>query len=366
MAHKQIPTIGLLAVSVLVMLAVVEGTLRLVPSLLSPGARLHISERRAPAWYVPHPYLGHLHRPQRHAHDPWGFRNPWPWPTPVDILAVGDSFTYGYQVTDEEAWPARLTYALTPRTVVNLGLIGAAPQQYLRLYETFGLARTSKVLLVGIFLGNDLWGAKEFEQWWQAGGMGAFPDAWREKKTPGLRGWIRDRLGHLYLVALWQDVQASYRTGRLFGGTTLTLASGERLQLVPSLLAQTAAAARPGSAKFTLVLDTIARIHALSQQHQAQCVILFFPSKEEVYLPLLEEHVPDLAAAFLPSLDQRGIAYLNLSPSFRARAAAGEKLFFEVDGHPNTQGHALIAEVVGAYLTRQAQLDGPGHEPSPR
>jgi hypothetical protein len=183
LAARDLLPVVVLAGSALVTLAVVEGTLRLVPSLLSPGARLQVEERRVPAWYVPHSYIGHLNRPLRQSRDPWGFRNPWPWPTPVDILAVGDSFTYGYLVGDQQAWPARLAQALAPRTVINLGLIGAAPQQYLRLYETFGLALRPKVLLVGIFLGNDVWGAKEFERWWRAGGWGRFP-TFGERSTP--------------------------------------------------------------------------------------------------------------------------------------------------------------------------------------
>jgi SGNH hydrolase-like domain, acetyltransferase AlgX len=102
----------------------------------------------------------------------------------------------------------------------------------------------------------------------------------------------------------------------------------------------------------------------LAQQHQTPCVILFLPSKEEVYLPLLGEQAADLARPFMAALTQRGIAALDLGPYFRARAAAGERLFFEMDGHPTAQGHALIAEVVGAYLNTHALPLGAGGESS--
>ncbi|MBV8191138.1 MAG: hypothetical protein JO339_28125 [Alphaproteobacteria bacterium] len=39
------------------------------------------------------------------------------------ILAVGDSFTYGDEVLDEEAWPAQLQ-RLTGRRVLNGGVTG--------------------------------------------------------------------------------------------------------------------------------------------------------------------------------------------------------------------------------------------------
>ncbi|HXH10136.1 MAG TPA: SGNH/GDSL hydrolase family protein [Alphaproteobacteria bacterium] len=362
--------------SILFTVVLLEATLRLFPDLLMEGSRLRIHwqelRREHRKWYVAHPYIGHLHQTKLHAsamtarpgveaagkRDAWGFRNSWPWPTQVDILAVGDSLVYSQMVDDHHAWPERLAQELPQHHVLNLGLIGGAPQQYLRVYETFGLDLSPKVLLVGLFLGNDLWGARQFERWREAGGKGAFPDFGKADAVGGISGWLVKRMKGLYLHALLQDVRDSFRDGRFLGGKTLILASGERVQLVPSILAQMAAYAQPHRSEFQLVLDTLERIDSLAKAHQTHCVILFFPSKEEVYLPRLDENVPDLAAPFIPELRKRGIAYVDLGPSFRARAAAGEKLFFEVDGHPNEHGYALIAEVVVTYLRHHAQQYG--------
>lgn len=61
-------------------------------------------------------------------HDPWGFRNSWPWSEEVDILAVGDSFTYSQMVDEDQVWPTMLARRSPHSRVLNLGLIGAAPQ----------------------------------------------------------------------------------------------------------------------------------------------------------------------------------------------------------------------------------------------
>jgi hypothetical protein len=58
-------------------------------------------------------------------------------------------------------------------------------------------------------------------------------------------------------------------------------------------------------------------------------------------------------------MDKLGMAYLDLTWAFRQRAAAGERLFFEVDGHPNTTGYALIAELVFAHLKHNAEAYAP-------
>ena len=94
-AVKVLGVALLMACSLLGSLALVEGTLRLFPSLLPEGTRLRVHWRAGDRqWYQPHPYIGHLHRADSHAsaqtarpgvedegeRDPWGFRNRWPWP----------------------------------------------------------------------------------------------------------------------------------------------------------------------------------------------------------------------------------------------------------------------------------------------
>ena len=371
--RKAALSVLMLTLSVLVTLLLIEGMLHLLPGLLTEGARLRIHwQGSGERWYVPHPYIGHLHLPETHAsartarpgiernevRDRWGFRNPWPWPARADIIAVGDSLTYSQMVDDDRAWPAILARALPHSPILNLGLVGAGPQQYLRIYETFGIERAPRVLLVGLFLGNDLWDARKFDRWWQAGGEGSVVEFGRKDALPGVRGWIERRMQRLRLPVLLKDLRQSYREGRFLGGKTLTLAGGGRVQLVPSLLAQMAGYEKPGRPEFTLVLDTLEQMHRLAARHQTHCLILFLPSKEEVYLPLTGAEAADLAAPFLPELEKRGVAYLDLGPPFRQRAAAGEQLFFEVDGHPNAQGYELIAAVVLGHLRANATRYG--------
>jgi hypothetical protein len=82
------------------------------------------------------------------------------------------------------------------------------------------------------------------------------------------------------------------------------------------------------------------------------------PSKEEVYLPQLDDNVPDVTRGLRDLFDSRGIEYLDLVPGFREHARAGEQLFFEVDGHPNQRGYALAGELVLNHLRANAARYG--------
>ena len=106
------------------------------------------------------------------------------------------------------------------------------------------------------------------------------------------------------------------------------------------------------------MVDTLQRIQSLAKENDANVLVILQRSKEEVYLPLLGESVPDAASPLRAELEKRGIAYLDLLQEFRRRAAEGEVLFFETDGHPNARGYALIAELVISHLKQHAKEFG--------
>jgi hypothetical protein len=76
------------------------------------------------------------------------------------ILVLGDSFTVGTNVRQEEAYPKglerRLRSLYGPRIqVVNSGVGGWQPIQYAEYYEHYGYRFEPDLILVGFFVGND-------------------------------------------------------------------------------------------------------------------------------------------------------------------------------------------------------------------
>jgi hypothetical protein len=181
--------LALIAGGLLLSLLLMEGLLRAFGALL-PGEMQQII-RTPGSMGVAHPYIGHLHTPnnsfvvsgrdfQELNHtDGHGFRNAWPRPARADIVVVGDSLTFGYGVSDTKTWPSILARDLPSARIINLGLIGAGPQQYLRVYETFGIPLCPAVVLVGVFVGNDFWDAGLFDRWVRSHAGGNYM-VWRD------------------------------------------------------------------------------------------------------------------------------------------------------------------------------------------
>lgn len=364
---------ALLGVSVWFALGLAEFGLRLFPEMLSEEARLRLHWREVNAEDISeaHPYLGYLF-PANHTGrieredgelsfsyttDEYGFRNPTPWPERADIVVVGDSMAFGYGVEDDETWTALLAEQLPRRRIVNLGLVGAAPQQYLRIYETFGQALRPDLVMFCLFPGNDLAGAEQFDRWLRGGAPESYR-SWQRFPSDGtiaVRS-VRNVLKHSYLATFLLDA----RTGVVssFDGRTINFADGGRLQLAPAIYARNEDLAQPDHPSFRLVVKAVEQTLALATQNGSESLVVLVPTKEEVYLPLLDEQPPVATAPFAEHFREARIPYLDLTPYFQSAAREGERLFFEVDGHPNAAGYRLMARVVFDHLHGDAQTYG--------
>lgn len=111
---------------------------------------------RAKATTVDDPQLGMRVVPNATGHDANGFRNASVL-SKVDIVALGDSQTWGINVTKDDAWPQQLE-KLSGRSVYNMGVGGYGPVQYWILTDK-ALDLSPKVIVVGLYFGNDLYDA---------------------------------------------------------------------------------------------------------------------------------------------------------------------------------------------------------------
>ena len=76
------------------------------------------------------------------------------------IVALGDSFTEGYPVGPDAAWPALLEKSLdeadTPTRVINMGMGNTGPQQQVRILEDQLLSRIKPDDVIWALYANDL------------------------------------------------------------------------------------------------------------------------------------------------------------------------------------------------------------------
>jgi lysophospholipase L1-like esterase len=352
--------VWLAPLSVLVALMIAEGVLRQFPGLMPEEAQLRLLWRQqATATSIGDSYLGYVYPAHIQAEfgtgparfsvvsDENGFRNAAPWPERARIVVVGDSLTYGWGVAADESWTALLEKQLGEGRVITLGLPGAVPQQYTRYLEQYGVGLLPEIMIYGIFSGNDFQESVKFEHWLAEGAPGNYA-VWNyfEGDIPSrAAGWLEH--GHLPILAKYMS--KNFRN--LYASTTLKFSDGERLQLAPSILTSAIKESRTGSDGLRNVMRATLEARKLAQLVGSQFVVLLFPTKEEIYLPLRGTDFPSLFAPLISELQAAGIPYIDLSHRYTELAAKDVRLYFEIDTHPNAYGNQVIADLVEEFLT---------------
>lgn len=128
-----------------------------------------------------------MRRPSRHVHDDWlgyvprpghaepgltigpdGLRSTGEPPADAStlppILAVGDSFTFGEDVSDTETWPAQLQ-RLTGRRVLNDGVSGYGFDQIVLRAERLAVVH-KPLVIVASFIADDIRRTEMRRLWW--------------------------------------------------------------------------------------------------------------------------------------------------------------------------------------------------------
>jgi hypothetical protein len=363
--RRLVYSIGLLLGSLVLLAALGEVSVRLCPSGILPD---EVQQWLADDRGVYDPLLGTLAQPYHtgpfvgtgfranYHTDGHGFRNAQPWPDTAEIVVVGDAVVFGYGVEEEQGWPALLARAVAPTRVINLGLLEAGPQQYARVYATFGTTLHPNIVLVGLSMADDFGDAELFARW-EHEGSGESYRLWREGQD--LLGSLPYPLHALSPLlaqysSLYQVLRASRRLARTSSQVVWVL-GGRYLQVRPHRLAAMRAQARPEQQSFHLVLDALAYLQVVARAYGTQVLVVIQPSKEMTYLSPRDEATPGPSHALRQALAERGVESLDLTPVFRQWAATGEPLFFTANRYPNAQGQALIAQEVIQRLATVAQ-----------
>ena len=360
---RVLKNIALIGLSSVITLVLVDLLLHAIPGVLPIEVRQAFNNKGAP-----HPVVGNLPEPgstgvivTRDFESPFevdehGFRNMGDWPEQVDIVAIGDSLVFGYGVDVDQAWPQLLTEK-TGHSVVNLGLIGASPQHYRRIHEAFARPLSPDITVVGFFARNDFWDANKFAAW-QKSGVGGNYLEWRAFGMPTAEQYANpfyraafELRKRSYILSLLKFGRDALRRDSSRQTEIIRTASGADMYLFEEDFRTKTVLSGPRNDTFKLVVEELRTIRDAALSDGSRLILLLQPAKEEVYAPEGVDELPDATVALRAVLDELGIEYIDAVPTFREKAGDGPALFFSIDGHPNAEGYAVLADLVAEYLS---------------
>ncbi len=140
------------AITIFLMVLFMECTLQILVRV-SPKIDSLITSKNIPHTLAD-PELGLRGNPEFPEHDAWGFRNRTTL-SHSEIVAIGDSQTYGTGVKQHQAWPQQLS-KISGKSVYNMSLGGYGSVEGLILLKTKSLQLNPQYVIFMMFDGNDL------------------------------------------------------------------------------------------------------------------------------------------------------------------------------------------------------------------
>ena len=304
----------------------------------------------------------------------------------AEILLVGDSFLVAAGVVEPPGMVARLAQE-TGKQVYSLGVAGIGPVREAWLLEEIGLALEPKLVIWFFFGGNDV---KDTRVIVDRLAMGRTSHADLEAYRPPPR-WILPSL--IQAFARRREVDSREAKGGPLPGFRFE-AAGESAKRVRELwfwpiylyhLASPMARIAQGRA-WEESWACIQRSRALCEERGARFVVVYLPSKEQVYWPYVErdpellertlhfdspeasfdptkfgeamlEYAGDLEELVASSCSEAGIPFHSGTPALTALAARGELGYLVTDTHWQIAGQEAVLETLLDFLRETGQLD---------
>jgi hypothetical protein len=330
--------------------------------------------------------LGITVAPNTSGFDTWGFRNK-TVPSAAEVVAIGDSHTYGNTAGMEDAWPA-VAARQTGLNVYNLGLGGYGPNQYYHLLTAKGLTLHPRWVICGLYMGDDFenaflvtyglehWSYLRQERWEKVDA-----NIWGSSEPPvwgaGLRNWLSEH-SMVYRLIFHGPLFAMVKEGVRFKEVTessdpYTTALIIKEQNIREAFRPIGIAERldersgPVREGMRITFHLLKEMDQVCKSEGCRFLVVIIPTKETVFSEYLERdpqlHLHDalmrvitnersVKGALTDFLASAGIAYLDPLPMLKQ--SVSRQLYAQAtrDMHPGKNGYRVIGEVVANYLNR--------------
>jgi lysophospholipase L1-like esterase len=264
---------------------------------------------------------------------------------------LGDSFTYGLGVGDDQTYCARLAAELPGLEVINAGVNGYGTAQQLILLREDGLRFAPDIVVVGFFvndLDDNVVGATRERFVVEDGALRERPAVEAVvTRAPANRSDRRSWLRSSYAYRFLSDRGKQLRAAHASADGPADVLTGERRE-----------------SAWQLALALLREIHRTAREGGAELVLLAIPQRVQVQP---DDRPPgddgaghDVLARLRPFAEAEGIPLVDPLPALRAAyATSGQPLYYREDRHMRPEGHAIVARALAEALRERVGSGGP-------
>jgi hypothetical protein len=343
--------------------------------------------------------------------DKVGFRNKTSFEK-CDIIALGDSFTEGSNIDDEDIWTVKLAQK-SNMSVCNLGMAGSYPERYMETLKKFGIALSPGAALCVLYEGNDFRDSN-----YEREDTITYKISNYFKASP-----LRIAIRNVLINKLSSSKNKVTKGSGLAKNNNAESEKEDSNSVTTGALSWLPAPVPPGpDAKyytFTVknlcahfvekesflrtrgckqTLANLRLIKKLCSENKIHLIIVYAPDKSHVLMPLICDNISAetlrefmaLKAKKLPPADKleetvlarldneeqvfkefcekESLEFISLTLPLRKEAALGRQVYFTYDDHWTPIGHEVVADTINDFLNElpelktkeQVDIDNPG------
>lgn len=255
------------------------------------------------------------------------------------IVGLGDSFTFGFGVPFEETYLRILEKEINQSfpdqrhvEIIKTGIPGYCFLQEFMLFKEKGINYNPDLVLIGFDINDHIDSIEPFDTVYEG---------FLIKKDSLKSPFLKKR------VFIYKNFQSIYLISK-----TLKIIKNKLVKTKETETLLNEGLRKEYKKNALLITDrTLEEMQKLCQQRSIKMCVIFIPHKSQVHPDMLKptpySYYFDGLESFLGEACKRNkIAYLNLLPGFKRSAAQGKQLYFNIDGHWNSDGHKLAAELI--------------------
>ena len=279
-------------------------------------------------------------------------------PGSLRVLVLGNSFTFGVGARDDETYPVQLEGILRsrgrPAQVLNAGAPGFGVPDAVAWLERWGWSLEPDLVVLGVFLGNDLQdAAADGPRAVLVGGQLRM----RGQKTSNLSRWLNY---HSHLYVLLKTSALGKMTRRLRGRPEPERRRTLRAEFELYEKDGTSQVVRQGLAATEEAVDELA-----ATATDRSVVAVLIPSLPQVDPTAWSQALdrldldPERYDAARPNrlfrelFERRGIPVVDASDALASAIERGEPVYYPIDQHLTPEGYRLLADEVAQALEAQ-------------
>ncbi len=249
------------------------------------------------------------------------------------ILVLGDSFTFGVGVNDNQTYPAVLERALK-KEVINAGVMGYGTDQELLYLKERGLALKPDLLVLGFFIGNDLTDNIDVSNFSVINGF--LVRDYKKSLKPYTYTFLKDKINSFFEKFNKKEFDDLFEKKDFYQIYTGNSSLEEK--------------------EWKRTLQLLNQIVDLARENNIQIIILnippkkFFPLDKEAYEHLKKEN------KLLHFAETKGVRIVDLVEVLGKEKDA-ENFYFKKDGHFSVSGNQAVGKALAKEIEGKSSIE---------